>query len=253
MSAPQPVKDWIRARILADGQWFHRIHLDQEFVTPGWDDPTTTKLPFYGLPADMSGLRVLDIGCCEGFFSFEAERRGAREVVAVEAYPGYVRRFNMCRDYLESRATAYLGNVYDLNPKTFGTFDMVFFFGVLYHLRHPMLALEKILSVCTGTMLLQTYALENEETEISKAAAAAGAVPVAKFYPFGKRSGPGGTIHDPTVFWVPNAECVRAMIESTGFKEVEELSRHPMQLVFRAQAPNRAPGAPPDDSKAPWS
>lgn len=62
-------------------------------VTPGWSDPKIDKLPYFGLPADMTGMRVLDIGNAEGFFPFEAERRGAAEVTGIENYPPMARKF----------------------------------------------------------------------------------------------------------------------------------------------------------------
>jgi 2-polyprenyl-3-methyl-5-hydroxy-6-metoxy-1,4-benzoquinol methylase len=146
-------KSWLKAQVEAEKYWFHRMELAPDLVTPGWSDPKTEKLPFFGLPEDMRGMRVLDIGCAEGFFSFEAERRGAKEVIGIDSFPDSVRRFNICRNAYQSKATAFLCNVYDLNVRAFGTFDMVFFFGVLYHLRNPILALEKIFGVCTGTLL----------------------------------------------------------------------------------------------------
>src|ERR1700732_141909 len=153
-------EEWLKSQIDAEPYWFHRIELFPNLITPGWSNPVTEKVPHFGLPADLTGMRVLDVGCAEGFFSFEAERRGAREVVAIDSFPDSVRRFNICRNAFGSKATAFLCNVYELNPRAFGTFDIVFFFGVLYHLRNPILALEKILSVCTGTMLLQTASME---------------------------------------------------------------------------------------------
>ena len=193
---PALVKDWVRSLIEKEDYWFHKIELAPDLITPGWNDPKETKLPYFGLPTNMHGMRVLDVGCCEGFFSFEAERRGAREVVAIDPVPGSIRRFSLCRDYLGSKVTGLACSVYDLDPKTFGTFDMVFFFGVLYHLRHPILALEKIFSVCTGTLLMQTYSLNEDDAvdtipEVSK-------TPMAKFYPFGVQSGPNKEMHDPT-------------------------------------------------------
>jgi tRNA (mo5U34)-methyltransferase len=141
--------------------------------------------------------------------------------------------------------------VYELDPRTFGTFDMVFFFGVLYHLRHPLLALEKILSVCTGTLLMQTHSLSENDPSVDRISEV-GKIPMAKFCPFGVQSGPNKEIHDPTVFWIPNAEGAKAMLLSTGFKDVERLA-HPRTLVFRAQSPTKSPGKPPDANKAPWS
>lgn len=236
--------EWLRQQVEAEGYWFHRIELRHDLVTPGWSDPATEKLPHFGLPEDMTGMRVLDIGCAEGFFSFEAERRGASEVVAIDSFPDSIRRFNVCRDGLDSRATGYLTNVYELSPRTFGTFDLVMFFGVLYHLRHPLLALEKIFSVASGSLLLQTANFEDE---------ALGDESAAKFHPFGIQSGTAEQPHfDPTVFWIPNGACIRDMLLHVGFVDVEELNQS-AGAVFRATAPVRSPGIPPDQSKAPWS
>lgn len=125
-------REWVQSQVAKESYWFHRIELFRDLATPGWSDPRTDKLPYFGLPQDLTGQRVLDIGCAEGFFSFEAERRGAKEVVAIDSFPDSVRRFNICRNALGSKTTAFLCNVYDLNPRGFGTFDIVFFFGVLY-------------------------------------------------------------------------------------------------------------------------
>ncbi|MEP7288887.1 MAG: DUF1698 domain-containing protein [Chloroflexota bacterium] len=240
-----PFKDWVRAQVEGESYWFHKIQLAPDLITPGWSNPKEEKLPHYGLPADMTGMRVLDIGPAEGFFSFEAERRGAAEVIAIDSFPDSIRRFNICRDALGSKATAYLCNVYDLSPKTFGTFDMVFFFGVLYHLRHPLLSLEKILSVCTGTMLLQTAIYEDAHVS---------SIPMAKFHPFGMQSGTDKTLYDPTVFWLPNRECVKALTLSAGFQKIEVISTNDyVSIVLRAQSPVIAPAIRPDENKAPWS
>lgn len=192
----------------------------------------------------MTGMRVLDIGQAEGFFSFEAERRGATDVVGIENYPPMLRKFQICRAALDSRAQSALASVYDLDPSTFGTFDLVMFFGVLYHLRHPILALQKILSVCTGTLLMQTATCDDE-----------GDKPIAEFHPFGIESGPPGNRScDPTCFWFPNAVCCIAMLEHVGFKDAERISKSaPAGGIFRAKSPLQATGAPPDETKAPWS
>jgi tRNA (mo5U34)-methyltransferase len=237
--------DWLRQQVAAEPYWFHRMELFPGLTTPGWSDPACEKLPHFGLPADMSGLRVLDVGCADGFFSFEAERRGAAEVVAIDSFPDSVRRFNIGRAAFGSRATAYLCNVYELNPRGFGTFDLVMFFGVLYHLRHPLLALERILSVCSGRLLLQTLSAEvvgQEET------------PYARFYPFGMMSGPkDNPQHDPTVFWVANVACVKALAESVGFVDIEAKQHPAVSCVLQARAPRTEPGRPPDQMTAPWS
>jgi tRNA (mo5U34)-methyltransferase len=223
--------DWLRAQVEAEEYWFQTIDLGDGLTTPGWSNPMTEKLPFYGLPDDMTGMRVLDIGCCEGFFSFEAERRGAADVVAIDSFPESIRRFNICRNALGSKANGYLASVYDLDPKNFGTFDLVMYFGVLYHLRHPLLSLQKIAGVTAGTVILQTRSFE---------APGLGEISAARFNPFGIES---GTAEDPTqdlsVIWEPNAACVRDMLLHVGFVNVER--------VYSSAQPEPVP--PPNPTK----
>jgi tRNA (mo5U34)-methyltransferase len=235
--------NWVQSEVEAEPYWFHRIELAPGLVTPGWNDPIETKVPYFRLPDDMTGMRVLDVGCSEGFFSFEAERRGASEVVAIDSAPDSIRRFNICRAALGSSVQGYLTNVYDLSPRTFGTFDLVMFYGVLYHLRHPLLALEKVFEVCSGELRMQTYSFEDSERVES----------AAQFHPFGIKSGPPeNPIHDPTVLWVPNAACARDMLLHVGFTDVQG-GPTPAAAVFSATAPVRSPGVGPDWSKAPFS
>jgi len=211
-----PFRDWINSQVEAEDYWFLRMDLGDGVVTPGWSDPATEKLPLYGLPDDLTGMRVLDIGCAEGFFSFEAERRGAREVVAIDSFPASIRRFNICRSALGSKAEAHLASVYALDPKSFGTFDLVMYFGVLYHLRNPLLSLQKIASVASGTVLLQTLGFEKESL---------GDMSVAQFHPSGIVTGPpGNPMRDTSVFWIPNSACIRDMLLHVGFIGVESVS-----------------------------
>jgi len=246
--APPPsgllFSDWVRQQVEAEPYWFQRIELGPTVVTPGWSDPRTEKLPYFGLPGDLTGKRVLDIGCAEGFFSFEAERRGAREVVAIDSIPDSIRRFNICRAALGSGANAFLCSVYNLDPRTFGTFDLVLFYGVFYHLRHPQLALEKVLSVCTGTMLFQSFVEDHHAFRDE---------PAGVFHPHGLMSGTRHEVWDPTTFWVFNGAACKALIESAGFEDVEVGSSAPRPFVVRARSPVQAPGRPPDPATAPWS
>ena len=188
-------------------------------------------------------MRVLDIGCAEGFFSFEAERRGAREVIGIDSFSDSVRRFNIVKEARQSNATAFLMNVYDLEPKRLGTFDLVLFYGVFYHLKHPQYALERIRSICTGTMLFQTHALDQPGLQDE---------PYARFYPHGMLSGVQGEHYDPTVFWLFNETCCVAMLDHVGFEDLEVISRNPYPFVMRARSPEVSPGVPPDQTEAPW-
>jgi len=238
------VRDFIRHRVEVEPYWFQRIELFPGYFSPGWSNPPTEKMPYFGLPDDLTGKRVLDVGCAEGFFSFEAEGRGAREVIAIDSYPDSVRRFNIVRDARQSNATAYLTNVYDLKPSTFGTFDLVLFYGVFYHLKHPQLALERILDVCSGEMLFQTHVYDEPAIKDT---------PWAKFYPHGFMSGKDGESYDPTVFWLYNPAACIAMLDHVGFIGTEVLSNDPNPFVLRARVQAARPGIPPNQMLAPWS
>ena len=108
---------------------------------------------------------MLDIGAWDGFFSFEAERRGAARVVAADYYAWHgigwgthqgKAGFTLARECLASRVEDLDIDVMDLSPERVGTFDVVLFLGVLYHLRHPLLALERIASVTRELLIVET-------------------------------------------------------------------------------------------------
>lgn len=239
-------RSFVEREVNAQPYFFHRMHLWDDFYTPGWSDVVQEKLPYYGLPERMDGMRVLDVGCAEGFFSFEAERRGAAQVIAIDSFEGSMERFNLIRLALGSKVSGYLCNVYDLSPKTLGTFDLVMFFGVLYHVKHPWYALEKLASVCSGTFLLQTLVTDEPQyRDLS----------LSMFHPFGIESGPSENRQfDPTVFWIPTPECTRNMVRAVGFVDIADVTAEPTKpYVLRARSANPYPGAPPDPRSAPWS
>ncbi len=237
------IRDLISYQVEAEPYWFQKIEVLPRLFSPGWADPAVEKLPYFGLPEDLTGMRVLDIGCAEGFFSFEAEARGAREVIGIDSFPDSVRRFNIVKAARQLNATAFLMNVYDLEPKRLGTFDLVLFYGVFYHLKHPQYALERIRSICTGNLLFQTHIYEEPSLK---------GVPWARFYPHGLMSGAKHELFDPTVFWLFNSQCCLAMLDHVGFVDVKVISDTPHPFVVSAAAPERAPGTPPDQIQAPW-
>ena len=225
----------IRERVDAERHWIMKMNLGDGIITPGWSDPKFDKLPFYGLPADMTGLRVLDIGCAEGFFSFEAERRGAKEVVAVDSSGACVRRFEICRDALGSSISPKLRSLESLDPSSVGTFDLVMFFGVLSHLHDPLLGLEKIAAMASGTVLVQSETLESISRE-----------PLAHFRERQFHNGPPGKrSQGSTVVWVPNAACIREMLSQVGLMNIEQIggARNPTlrETAARRLFPNKYP------------
>lgn len=240
----RPLRDVIRHQVETEKYWFQAIELWPGYTTPGWSKPATEKAPYFGLPSDLTGKRVLDIGCAEGYFSFEAEKRGAREVIGIDSFPDSVRRFNIVRNAYQSNATAFLMNVYDLSPEKLGTFDVVLFYGVFYHLRHPQMALDRIRSVCTGDMIFQTVIYE--EPAIKE-------TPWAKYNPHGTMSGSDRSSYDPTNFWFYNSAACLAMLEVVGFVDSKVISTDPHPFVITTSVPDRSPGCPPDQMNAPWS
>jgi tRNA (mo5U34)-methyltransferase len=119
------------------------------------------------IPEDLTGKTVLDIGAWDGFFSFEFERRGAKRVLAIDSFawdekrewPRGLECFLLAREFFNSKVEYQRLDAHDLSPEAIGTFDLVFCAGLLYHLRHPLAALEKIRSVTAGQLILETHQL----------------------------------------------------------------------------------------------
>lgn len=160
------------------------------------------------LPMDLSGKRVLDAGCSEGFFSIEAKRRGADYVLGIDADPRVIARANFARDVLDLDIDYRVCSVYDIDPG-WGIFDVVFFLGVFYHLDHPLMALQKIAPLCKDTLFLDTHALVDDPSD--------GEIDIMRFF----KDGFGG---DKTNRWVPNRRCLKSMLACVGFGAVEDLS-----------------------------
>lgn len=188
--------------------WHHQIDLGNGLVTPG-ADKSAEKLAALRLPP-LDGKTVLDVGAWNGYFSFAAERLGASRVLATDSYAwggapwGSMDSFNLAREALGSHVEDRFIDVMDLSPDEIGTFDVVLFLGVLYHLRHPLLALERVASV-TGELLVI-------ETLIDLAFTSR---PAAAFYPGAYMDG------DDTNWWAPNTAALVAMLGEIGFAPVE--------------------------------
>ncbi len=136
--------------------WYHSIELPDGTVTKGHQSVELLKyrLAQFDLPERMDRLRVLDIGAWDGWFTFEMERRGA-EVTAIDLVENP--RFLEARAALGSRADYRVMSVYQLDPNDIGRFDIVLFFGVLYHLKHPLLGLERVCSVAKGIVCVESF------------------------------------------------------------------------------------------------
>ena len=205
-------------------RWYHTIDLGAGVITPGMDD-TPYRLARLALPASLKGLTVLDIGAWDGFFSFECERRGASRVVAADYYSwhdagwGTKAGFQLAREALGSRVEDVDIDVMDLSAERVGTFDLVLFLGVLYHLRHPLLALERVASVTRGRLILETVV---DLVGLRR--------PAMAFYPDRELN------HDATNWWAPNPSAVHGMLRSVGFEDVQTVTHLPGPLYRAARA-----------------
>jgi len=200
----------IKARV-AQLKWHHSIDLGHGIVTPGQDN-STRKLGRLKLPESFAGKTVLDVGAWDGFFSFEAERRGAKQVLATDSYSwngshdwGDKRGFLLAREVLGSKVKDQDIDILDLSPERVGgAHDVVFFLGVLYHMKHPMLAVERVASITREMVVLETAV---DMLGCRRAAMA--------FYP-GDELG-----KDATNWCGPNPQAVVGMLKVAGFRRVE--------------------------------
>jgi SAM-dependent methyltransferase len=132
-----------------DFVWHQRFELEDGVYTPGVHD-IEWLMDAAGVPRDLSRRAVLDVGTSNGGAAFVAERRGAERVVALDIYPPAWFGFDRLARFLDSRAEYVQATVYELPRLVEGRFDDIIFLGVLYHLRHPLLALDALRAVARG-------------------------------------------------------------------------------------------------------
>lgn len=212
-------RDEAEARVNSYTTWYHRIEVAPGVVTPGIH-ASQEALGLLPLPEDCHGLRVLDVGTRDGFFAFELERRGA-DVVAFDHAPLDRTGFGIARELLGARVPYVVGNVYDVSPETHGRFDIVLFLGVLYHLRDPLLALDRLAAVCApgGRLFVESHVIDEAFLDpatgalrpLAEVAPQLRDAPIMQFYPDTSLN------RDFTNWWGPNMACLRAMLEMTSF------------------------------------
>lgn len=204
-------------------RWFHRIQLNPAVQTPGECPHTAAEATHrFGLPADMSGKSVLDIGAWDGLFSFEAESRGAAVTamdtdVAHGGNWGGTVGFNFAHRHLQSKVEFRPCSVHDLDPAVHGTFDYVFFFGVLYHLTNPIDALQRVAAMTRECALIETAYCDHPEG-LKHA-----------FWEF--KHGHHG---DPTNYWYPTIAGLAATLKFVGFQEANLLYTCDGRMTIRA-------------------
>jgi tRNA (mo5U34)-methyltransferase len=213
----------LRARIEALAPWFHNMDLGGIRTAPEHflGDYPNVKFQHFAphLPADLSGKSVLDIGCNAGFYSMEMKRRGAERVVGIDSDDRYLAQARLAAETLGYDNIEFRNlSVYDV-ASLGEKFDLVIFMGVLYHLRHPLLALDLIHEHVAGDMLL----FQSMQRGSMDAADLEEDYPFEVTDIFDDHAYPKlhfierEYAHDWTNWWVPNRACAEAMLRSAGF------------------------------------
>ena len=233
-SSPNLSPDDIEQRVRALGQWFHNIDLHGVKTAPDHflgDYPNIKwQLFAHAIPNDLTGKSVLDIGCNAGFYSIEMKKRGAARVVGIDSDDIYLEQGRFAASVMGYPDIEFRNlSVYDVGELG-EQFDVVIFMGVLYHLRHPLLALDTLYETVVKDMLIfqsmqrgssDVPQLNDDypfwETSIFENDA------YPKMYFVEKRYS-----HDPTNWWIPNRACVEAMLRSAGFT----IEDHPEAEVY---------------------
>jgi tRNA (mo5U34)-methyltransferase len=223
----------IRERVHALGPWFHNLDLHGVPTAPSHflgDYPKIKWRHFAdAIPEDLTGKSVLDIGCNAGFYAMEMKRRGAKRVLGLDSMDEYLRQARFAAEVNELEIEFRKLSVYDVGSLG-ERFDIVIFMGVLYHLRHPLLAVDLIHEhVADDLLVFQSMQRGSTEVEVLK--------PNYDFWTIEQFDRAGfPRLHfienkyadDPTNWWVPNRACVEAMLRSAGFRIVE----HPEEEVY---------------------
>ena len=161
--------------LLAKG-WYHSFEFADGTVIDGYMPLAVQKERYarYPIPDDLRGKRVLDIGAWDGWFSFEAERHGA-QTMAIDCVE--IPTFLQVHRRLRSKVDYRVLDFYELPAAGLGKFDVVFFLGVLYHLRHPLLALEIVCGLTTDVAIVESFVIDAETWKEHQ-----NAIPTLEFY-----------------------------------------------------------------------
>src|SRR5262245_13017582 len=192
--------------------WFHSLDLGNGLSAPGHIplDVLRLQLERLNFPPDLDGQTFIDLGAWDGFYSFEAEQRGAARVLATDSFSwsgggwGTKDGFLLAREILRSRVEDMDIDIMDVCPERVGLFDVVLFSGVLYHMRDPLKALKNAASVCKRQLIVETALGMADVQE-----------PAMAYMP--RVSG-----EDRSNYWRPNAVLVNLWLAELGFKKIEQ-------------------------------
>ncbi|MEA2857913.1 MAG: tRNA (mo5U34)-methyltransferase [Methylobacteriaceae bacterium] len=226
-------RDRTSERIRALGPWFHNMNLNGVWTAPDHplgDYPAMKWTRFASaIPDDLSGRSVLDIGCNGGFYSIEMKRRGARRVVGIDHDGDYLAQAKFAAEVLGLDIEFRQLSVFDV-ALLGERFDVVIFMGVLYHLRHPLLALDLVRAHVAKDMLI-FQSMQRGSKDIAELDAD---YPFTETAIFDRPDYPKlhfieqRYAHDPTNWFVPNRAAAEAMLRSSGFI----IEAHPEEEVY---------------------
>lgn len=209
------------------GPWFHNLHLPNDIYTA--PEHFLGDFPAFKwqqlekhVPTDLNGWKVLDIGCNAGFYSFELAKRGA-QVLGIDLDPHYLAQANWAAKVLglELQVEFRQMQVYDL-WKIEEKFDLVWFMGVFYHLRYPLLALDICAEKATRMMVFQTLMMPDYAEKV-----------IMPDYKINDREGmleegwpkmafiEDRLAGDPTNWWVLNQAGIKAILRTCGMRVIK--------------------------------
>ncbi|WP_126979262.1 TIGR04290 family methyltransferase [Frigidibacter oleivorans] len=225
--------DHLQRRIRELGPWFHNLRLNGIETAPDHFLGDYPQFKWQGfrhvLPQDMRGMTVLDIGCNAGFYAMEMARRGADRVLGIDSDPRYLAQARLAAETEGLRIEFRELSAYDV-AQVGERFDLVIFMGVFYHLRHPLLALDRIREHVAGDRMLfqsmqrgsrRVAPLAEDHAFDDPAPFTGEDVPLCYFIE-NRFAG------DPTNWFVPNRAGMEAMLRSAGFRILE----HPEPEVY---------------------
>lgn len=223
----------IRQRVAELGEWFHNLDLEGVQTAPDHflgDYPQIKWQQFaFAIPEDLTGKSVLDVGCNAGFYSIEMKRRGAARVVGIDTDEKYLAQARFAAKVSNAEIEFRNLSVYRVQELR-ERFDLVLFMGVLYHLRHPLLALELLHEHVVADVLVAQSLLRGSKEHMN----------FPRDFPFWEQQifecdefprmyfVENRFANDPTNWWIPNRACFEAMLRSAGF----EILDHPEDEVF---------------------
>jgi tRNA (mo5U34)-methyltransferase len=217
-------------QIAALAPWFHNYELAPNVWTnssgrfPGIEYPLQRWQLIQPLLPEIEGKSCLDVGCSSGFFSLKLKELGAAYVLGVdfEQQPQAIEQAKLAAKTLGLDVDFQVMSAYNLAALG-RQFDLVLFMGVFYHLRHPLVALEAVRALCSGTMIFQTITTRHNkripelsplvlnDTSLNSSTMRDPLFPTLRFVE-------GGLTGDTTCWFVPNPQAVCAILRSCGFR-----------------------------------